>query len=70
MLSAPTACAHTAASVGAETWFIVAGQGWPQLGTSDYPWYPRARTFASERLLEWDEVMSRLAAELAAFADK
>ncbi len=68
VLSAPTAAAHTAAGVGTETWLICAGQGWPQLGTSDYPWYQRAHTFASERLLEWDQVEARLAAELAAFA--
>ena len=39
VLSAPTAAAATAASVGAEVWFLTAGRTWPQLGTQEYPWY-------------------------------
>ena len=41
VISAPTAAAATAASVGTEVWFLTAGRTWPQLGTDDYPWYAR-----------------------------
>ncbi|HEX4105023.1 MAG TPA: tetratricopeptide repeat protein [Rhizomicrobium sp.] len=68
VLSAPTAAAHTAASVGAKTWFLAAGQGWPQLGTAEYPWYPDTKVFWPEKQGNWEEVITRFAAELADFA--
>ena len=49
VLSAPTAAAATAASVGAEVWFLTAGRTWPQLGTDEYPWYAKTQgVFAGE----------------------
>lgn len=68
VLSAPTAAAHTAASVGAKTWFLSAGIGWPQLGTAEYPWYPDTKVFWPEKFGDWDAVLPRFAAELANFA--
>jgi hypothetical protein len=47
---------------------VVAGQGWPQLGTDEYPWHPRTRTFATQNLLDWSEAHANLSAALAAFA--
>src|SRR4029079_6259381 len=38
VLSAPTAAAHTAGSVGAEVWFLAVGYGWPQMGRGEYHW--------------------------------
>jgi hypothetical protein len=35
VVSAPTAAAATAASVGAKVWFLAAGRTWPQLGTDE-----------------------------------
>ena len=70
VLSAPTAAAHTAASVGAPVWFLSAGLGWPQLGTDEYPWHPRTRVFWPEKLADWNAIMPRFAGELAAFAAK
>ncbi|HEY2010133.1 MAG TPA: tetratricopeptide repeat protein [Rhizomicrobium sp.] len=67
-LSAPTAAAHTAASVGAKTWFLSAGVGWPQLGTGEYPWYADTKVFWPEKFGDWDAVLPRLADELAEFA--
>ncbi len=43
VISAPTAAAALAGALGVETWFIVAGRGWPQLGTDHYPWYRQCR---------------------------
>ena len=68
VLSAPTAAAHTAASVGAPVWFLSAALGWPQLGTDEYPWYARAKVFRPEKFADWDELMPRLSAALVAFA--
>jgi hypothetical protein len=68
VLSAPTAAAHTAASVGTPVWFLSAGIGWPQLGTAEYPWYPKTRVFWPEKFGNWNEVLPLLARELADFA--
>ncbi|HWU54067.1 MAG TPA: tetratricopeptide repeat protein [Rhizomicrobium sp.] len=67
VLSAPTAAAHTASSVGAKVWYLAVGLGWPQLGTAEYPWYPDTRVFWPEKFGDWDAVMPGFAAELAAF---
>jgi Flp pilus assembly protein TadD len=68
VLSAPTAAAATAASVGAEVWFLAAGRTWPQLGTEEYPWYAKTRVLWPERFGDWASLMPRVAAELAKFA--
>ena len=68
VLSAPTAAAATAASVGTEVWFITAGRTWPQLGTDEYPWYAKTRVLSPERFGDWASLMPHVAAELAIFA--
>ena len=68
VLSAPTAAAHTASSVGAKVWYLSAGIGWPQLGTAEYPWYPNTRVFWPEKFGDWDAVLPSFASELAAYA--
>ena len=68
VLSAPTAAAHTAASVGAPVWFLSAGKGWPQLGTDEYPWHPNTRVFWPDKCADWDAIMPRFVAEVAKFA--
>ncbi len=70
VLSAPTAAAATAASVGTEVWFLTAGRTWPQLGTDEYPWYAKTRVLWPVTCGEWGSLMPRVAAELAAFAAK
>ncbi|HKY19472.1 MAG TPA: tetratricopeptide repeat protein [Rhizomicrobium sp.] len=70
VISAPTAAAHTAASVGTPVWFLAGGLGWPQLGTAEYPWYPSTRVYWPEKFADWDALLPRVAAELAAFAAK
>ena len=70
VVSAPTAAAHTAASVGTEVWYLSVGLGWPQLGTAEYPWHPKTRVYWPEKFGDWDDVMPRLAGDLAAFAAK
>jgi hypothetical protein len=68
VISAPTAAAATAASVGAETWFVTAGRTWPQLGTDEYPWYARTKVFWPEKFGDWDTLMPDVSDELEAWA--
>ncbi len=68
VLSAPTAAAAAAASVGTEVWFLTAGRTWPQLGTEEYPWYAKTKVFSPEKFGNWTELMPRVAASLAEFA--
>ncbi|HEX4532621.1 MAG TPA: tetratricopeptide repeat protein [Rhizomicrobium sp.] len=68
VISAPTAAAATAGSVGTEVWFLMAGRTWPQLGTDHYPWYRASRVFAPEKFADWAGLMPQVSSALAAFA--
>jgi tetratricopeptide (TPR) repeat protein len=68
VISAPTAAAATAASVGAPVWFLTAGRTWPQLGTDEYPWYRSTRVLSPQKFGDWQELMPRVGAELGTFA--
>lgn len=70
VISAPTAAAATAASVGAEVWFLAAGRTWPQLGTDEYPWYAKTQVLSPERFGDWASLMPRVAAQLATFVGR
>jgi tetratricopeptide (TPR) repeat protein len=67
VISAPTAAAALAASIGRPVWFLCAGRVWPQLGTDHYPWYATTRVFTPETFGAWDELMPRVAGALAEF---
>ena len=68
VISAPTAAAATAASVGTETWFVAAGRTWPQMGTAEYPWYASTRVFWPEKFGDWAGLMPEISDELEVFA--
>ncbi|MDE2466100.1 MAG: tetratricopeptide repeat protein [Alphaproteobacteria bacterium] len=68
VISAPTAAAATAASVGTETWILTAGRTWPQLGTPCYPWYRAAPVFHPRNFADWDQLLPEVAAALSGFA--
>lgn len=68
VIAAPTAAAALAAAIGTETWFLLAGQAWPQLGTDHYPWYRASRAFSPAAFADWAEVMPRIGDALAARA--
>jgi len=68
VLSAPTAAAATAASVGAKVWFLAAGRTWPQLGTDEYPWYADTRVLTPKGFADWPALMSEAGEELRSFA--
>lgn len=63
-VSAPTAAAALCAATGTETWFLVAGRVWPQLGSDHYPWYARSRVIAPETFGDWTDLMSRTRSQL------
>lgn len=67
VISAPTAAAATAASVGTDVWFLTAGRTWPQLGTDHYPWYRKTQVMSPQAFGNWSELMPRVAFELAHF---
>ena len=68
VISAPTAAAATAASVGTETWFVTAGRTWPQMGTAEYPWYAKTKVFWPEKFGDWDALMPNVSDELEVWA--
>lgn len=68
VISAPTAAAAIAASVGTETWFLTAGRTWPQLGTDHFPWYRAAPVFSPEKFADWPALLAQVGDELHRFA--
>ena len=62
------ATSNIAAACGAEAWFITTPTGWPRLGQSRYPWYPRTRVFITERFGPWEAVMAEVARALRAWS--
>jgi hypothetical protein len=67
VISAPTAAAATAASVGTEVWFLTAGRTWPQLGTNEFPWYPKTTVLSPEKFADWPGLMPMVADKLDTF---
>src|ERR1700760_1564068 len=68
VISAPTAAAAIAASVGSQVWFVAAGRTWPQLGTDEYPWYANTRVLSPQKFGDWASLMPEVADELEVFA--
>jgi Tfp pilus assembly protein PilF len=66
-ISAPTAAAATAASVGTEVWFLTAGRTWPQLNTDHYPWYRATKVLSPEDFGDWTTLMPRVSEQLSEF---
>jgi hypothetical protein len=57
-----------AGALGRETWFLVSGRVWPQLGTDHYPWYRSTRVFACEKFADWTHLMPQVRTALAKFS--
>ena len=70
VISAPTAAAATAASVGTEVWFLTAGRTWPQLGTNEFPWYRKSRVFSPAKFGDWNELIGKAGEQLGSFASR
>jgi tetratricopeptide (TPR) repeat protein len=67
VISVDTSVAHLAGALAAPLWLLLpANPDWRwMLEREDSPWYPTARLFRQSRLGDWDEVIARVAAELA-----
>jgi tetratricopeptide (TPR) repeat protein len=64
VISAPTAAAALAGSVGTKTWFVITKRGWPSLGEEDYPFYADTQVFQQETFGDWDPTFRNLSAAL------
>ncbi|HEY4125732.1 MAG TPA: tetratricopeptide repeat protein, partial [Rhizomicrobium sp.] len=67
VISAPTAAAAVAGTVGAEVWFLTAGRTWPQLGTDEFPWYRKSHVFSPEKFADWIALMPQVGKALGDF---
>ena len=67
VISAPTAAAACAGSVGTEVWFLTAGRTWPQLGTGEYPWYRKTEVLSPAKFGDWNTLIPQVAEKLAGF---
>lgn len=64
VISAPTAAAALAASVGTKTWYVIRRKGWPTLGEQDFPFYPDTRIFEQQETGQWETVFQQIQPEL------
>jgi tetratricopeptide (TPR) repeat protein len=70
VVTSDSAVAHLAGALARPVWIVlrqVADWRW-LLDREDSPWYPTARLFRQRRAGDWDEVFTRVAAELARLA--
>jgi len=66
IITADTATAHIAGSLGLPTWLVLHWDAfwfWKHEGENT-PWYPSVRLFRQKYPMDWDEVFSRVEAEL------
>src|SRR5262249_23598412 len=70
VIAVDTAVAPLAAALGKPTWLLLPfSPDWRWLlDRDDSPWYPTMRLFRQDARREWDEVIDRVAAALAALA--
>lgn len=70
VISVDTSVAHLAGALGRPVWLMLPhALDWRWLrDRADSPWYPSLRLFRQQRALVWDDVIARLAAELACLA--
>jgi tetratricopeptide (TPR) repeat protein len=67
MIVSDSAVAHIAGALGRPVWVMLpVAPDWRWLlGRDDTPWYPTMRLYRQGRLGEWDEVLERIARDLA-----
>ena len=71
VITVDTSVAHLAGALGKPVWVLSRFDGcWRWLnGREDSPWYPTAHVFHQQAPGDWDEVMTRVVAELAALSE-
>ena len=65
VMGMPNATTQIAGAVGTPLWMVSTANGWTQMNTDYYPWFPQARVFTTEKTSDWTPVMEKVAAELA-----
>ncbi len=67
VITVDTSVAHLAGALGRPVWILLPySPDWRWLlGRDDSPWYPTARLFRQTASCDWDEVITRVRAELA-----
>jgi tetratricopeptide (TPR) repeat protein len=72
VITVDTAIAHLAGALGLPAWILI--QHSPDfrwlMQREDSPWYPTARLYRQPKHFDWESVIERLAADLAAFRDQ
>ncbi|MGD9721560.1 MAG: tetratricopeptide repeat protein [Pirellulales bacterium] len=70
VISCDSAPAHLAGALGVPTWVALSvGSDWRWLqNRTDTPWYPTMRLYRQPTLGVWDDVVSRMAGDVAALA--
>ncbi len=70
IISVDTSVAHLAGALGRPVWVLLStGPDFRWLlKREDSPWYPTARLFRQERLLQWDPVIAKVVEDLTSFA--
>jgi tetratricopeptide (TPR) repeat protein len=73
VISADTAVAHLAASLGKPTWVLIPKRGtdwrW-QLTRTDSPWYPSATLYRQHEIGDWRSAIACVRADLCGFAQQ
>ncbi|WP_414994950.1 tetratricopeptide repeat protein [Asticcacaulis sp.] len=64
VVSPSNATSNISAACGVPTWFLSQANGWLQLGTDHYPWYPSVQMFAPPALGNWKPAIDDIAAAL------
>jgi tetratricopeptide (TPR) repeat protein len=71
VVTSDSAIAHLAGALGVEVWLLLAHvPDWRWgIGGTGCPWYPSMRVFRQDRPGDWDDLMARVAGELARRAE-
>jgi hypothetical protein len=65
VISAPTTVSLLSAALGVATWQMQYGIDWQYHGLPNSPWYPTMRNYVRAWDQPWEEVLSRIAGDLA-----
>jgi tetratricopeptide (TPR) repeat protein len=67
VLGPSNATSNIAAAAGTPIWILMAPYTWTALGQSyDYPWYPKARMFMTQSLMDWRPTLEDMRESLVA----